>query len=307
MSSFISLEDVSLAYGDRTILEEINLHISPGESIALLGKNGAGKSSLIKALSGRLKPMKGRITIEGQDPYLYPDAVKNVALVPQSLALFSKLSVKENLLAFGQFASGKFSVTQKLDEVVKLFELQAYLGVAAGKLSGGWARRVNFAAGLMGGAKIFVLDEPTAGLDLHSIEEFSRWLEPLKKMGVTLILISHDLAHLGKLVDKVLVLHQLRVLEFDAIPTLLAKYFPEKKEIEFIFSKEVQDPTRLQELGLEPFGDEPCWRGSVLDTQYVLDQVKAHFAQSEVSIESLRIQKPNLTSLFNFLTQVEAR
>ena len=177
-------------YGAVTAVDGLELEIREGERFGLLGINGAGKSTTVKMLSGLTKPTSGEIFIGG---YRLPEegqqAKRLLGVSPQETAVAPNLSVRENLeLLCGIYGMDKAATGQRIGELAEQLGLQEVLDRRAGKLSGGWQRRVSIAMAMVSRPKILFLDEPTLGLDVIARSEL--W-ELIRNMPGTLLLTTH--------------------------------------------------------------------------------------------------------------------
>ena len=164
----IKTDKLTKKYKNLTAVDSLDLLVEQGELFALLGVNGAGKTTTIKMLSCLTKPTGGDAYLNGNSIVSDPAAVKNVIGVsPQETAVAPGLTVKENLaLMCGVHGFSKEKRQQKIKELSRQFDLAGVLGKKAGKLSGGWQRRLSIAMALISEPKILFLDEPTLGLDV---------------------------------------------------------------------------------------------------------------------------------------------
>ena len=179
-------------YKNLTAVDKLGLEIQQGELFSLLGVNGAGKTTVIKMLSCLTKPTSGDAIVGGYSITNEPAQVKRlIGVSPQETAVAPNLSVKENLeLICGIHGFSKEKTKAKIQELSEQFSLDSVLQRKAGKLSGGWQRRVSIAMALISEPKILFLDEPTLGLDVlarHDLWEVIRSL----KGKITIILTTH--------------------------------------------------------------------------------------------------------------------
>ena len=165
--------DLVKQYKEITAVDMLNLEIKQGELFALLGVNGAGKTTAIKMLSCLTKPTKGDALICGYSVTKEAEQVKRrIGVSPQETAVAPNLSVKENLeLICGIHGFSKEKTREKISELSEQFHLEALLKRKAGKLSGGWQRRVSIVMALISEPEILFLDEPTLGLDVIARHE----------------------------------------------------------------------------------------------------------------------------------------
>lgn len=179
-------------YKNITAVNRVNLEIKQGELFSLLGVNGAGKSTIIKMLSCLTKPTEGDALVGGYSIINQPEQVKRlIGVSPQDTAVAPNLTVKENLeLICGIHGFTKEKTSQKIEELCGKFNLETVLKRKAGRLSGGWQRRVSIAMALISEPKILFLDEPTLGLDVIARHELWDLIRSLKGK-VTIILTTH--------------------------------------------------------------------------------------------------------------------
>lgn len=197
----IKVENLTKKYGEKTVVNNINLTIKKGELFSLLGVNGAGKSTLIKLISTLIIPNHGTIEINGKDAFKNKYELRNILNVsPQETAIAPNLTVKENL----EFMAGVYQVkdASKIKELIEMFKLNEVLNQKAKTLSGGWMRKVSIAISLINDPKILFLDEPTLGLDVISRKELWKIIEKLKGV-ITIILTTHYMEEAEKLSDRI--------------------------------------------------------------------------------------------------------
>lgn len=191
-------------YKELTAVDKLDLEIRQGELFALLGVNGAGKTTTIKMLSCLTKPTKGDAMVGGYSVTKQPEQVKQlIGVSPQETAVASNLSVKENLkLICGIHEFSREKTETKIKQLTERFDLESVLQRRAGKLSGGWQRKVSIAMALIGEPKILFLDEPTLGLDVIARHELWDTICSLKG-NVTVILTTHYMEEAEALSDRI--------------------------------------------------------------------------------------------------------
>lgn len=200
-------------YGKLTAVDRLELEIEQGELLALLGVNGAGKTTTIKMLSCLTSPTEGEALVGGYSVTREAEQVKRlIGVSPQETALAPMLSVKENLeLICGIHGFSKEKTRDKLLELQKQFSLESILNRKAGKLSGGWQRRVSIAMALISEPEILFLDEPTLGLDVIARHELWNTIRALKGR-VTIILTTHYMEEAEALSDRIGIMKNGRLL-----------------------------------------------------------------------------------------------
>lgn len=232
-----AIKTVSLMkrYKNLTAVDNVNLEIRQGELFALLGVNGAGKTTTIKMLSCLTKPTQGDACVGGYSVTKQPDQVKRlIGVSPQETAVAPNLSVKENLeLICGIHGFSKEKTMEKIAELNRQFSLDAVLQRKAGKLSGGWQRRVSIAMALISEPEILFLDEPTLGLDViarHGLWEVIRAL----KGKVTIILTTHYMEEAQALSDRIGIMKNGRLLAVGTVEELNAMAKTQDFETAFV-------------------------------------------------------------------------
>ena len=191
-------------YGKLTALDRLDLQVHRGELFSLLGVNGAGKTTAIKLLTCLSKPTEGDARVGGHSITKEPDRVKAlIGVSPQETAVAPNLSVEENLaLICGIHGFSKEKTARRIGELSARFSLDSVLKRKAGKLSGGWQRRVSIAMALISQPQILFLDEPTLGLDVLARHELWDIIQKLKG-HVTIILTTHYMEEAQALSDRI--------------------------------------------------------------------------------------------------------
>jgi len=210
-------------YKKLTAVNRLSLEIMKGELFSLLGVNGAGKTTTIKILTCLTKPSAGDAIVEGYSITKEPEQVKRlIGVSPQETAVAPNLSVKENLeLICGIYGFSKEKTETKIGEITGEFALDTVLRRKAGKLSGGWKRRVSIAMALITEPQILFLDEPTLGLDVIARHDLWRVIRSLKGK-VTTILTTHYMEEAEALSDRIGIMKNGRLLAVGTVDELNA-------------------------------------------------------------------------------------
>ena len=209
----IQTRELVKRYKELTAVDQLNLEIRQGELFSLLGVNGAGKTTAIKMLSCLTRPTSGDATVGGCSITGQPEQVKRlIGVSPQETAVAPNLSVKENLeLICGIHGFSREKREAKIRELSGQFSLEAVLHRKAGKLSGGWQRRVSIAMALISEPKILFLDEPTLGLDVIARHDLWDAIRALKGR-ITIILTTHYMEEAEALSDRIGIMKNGRLL-----------------------------------------------------------------------------------------------
>ena len=239
--SAIKIEGLTKRYKDVLAVDSLSLNIEVGELVSLLGINGAGKTTTIKMLSCLSDPTEGDAYLHGKSIRTEKAAVKSlIAVSPQETAVAQGLSVYENLaLICGAHGFTKEKREKKIGELSSLLGLGEVMKRRAGKLSGGWQRRLSIAMALISEPKILFLDEPTLGLDVIARSELWDIIRALKGK-VTVILTTHYMEEAEALSDRIAIMKGGRLLVCDSADNIKASTGAKSFEEAFIITvKEV--------------------------------------------------------------------
>ena len=222
-------------YAKRTAVDGLNLQIRQGELFSLLGVNGAGKTTTIKMLTCLTRPSGGDAFVGGYSVTKDPKQVRGlIGVSPQETAVAPNLTVKENLeLICGIHGFSREKTKTKIRELSGQFDLETVLGRKAGKLSGGWQRRVSIAMALIGEPKILFLDEPTLGLDVLARHELWNTIRSLKGR-VTIILTTHYMEEAQALSDRIGIMQSGRIRAVGTVEELIRQTGTEDFESAFV-------------------------------------------------------------------------
>lgn len=231
----IELKSLTKVYKDTTAVNRVSLSIKEGELFSLLGINGAGKTTTIKMLSCLTKPTSGDAFLFGESICTNPNAVKSmIGISPQETAVAMGLTVRENLeLMCGAQGFSKQKTREKIAEITQQYRLTEILNKKAGKLSGGWQRRLSIAMALIGEPKILFLDEPTLGLDVIARSELWDTIRSLKGK-ITIVLTTHYMEEAENLSDHVAIMKSGSLIALGTADELKKKANKETFEAAFV-------------------------------------------------------------------------
>lgn len=200
----VNIKNLTKKYKDITAVNKLNLCIHKGELFSLLGVNGAGKTTTVKMLTCLVKPTDGDAELLGKSIVSDSAAVKSIiGILPQETAVAPNLNVRENLMLMcGVHGFSREKSRNKTDELIKLFGFEEITAKKAGKLSGGWQRRLSIAMALISEPQILFLDEPTLGLDVIARSELWDIIRSLKGK-ITIILTTHYMEEAESLSERV--------------------------------------------------------------------------------------------------------
>ena len=223
----LKLERVSLYFGKRKILEDLNLNLNQGEILGLLGPNGVGKSTIFNIIIGLLKPNFGSIFINNEnvtkDPIFYRTKKYKIGYVPQHGGYFHDLSLRENLKAISEMViEDKKLREERINLLISKFELESLQNIKAEFLSGGQKKRLVISLALLSNPKILLLDEPFAALDIMTIKNLQQIIVDLQTQNnISIILCDHQARDLLSCVDLAIVLSDGKVIAKDTPNNLI--------------------------------------------------------------------------------------
>ena len=220
----INARGLRKCYKSITAVEGLDLSIQKGELFSLLGVNGAGKTTTIKMLTCLTRPTAGEALVGGHSITKEAERVKRIIGVsPQETAVAPNLTVRENLeLICGIHGFSREKTQGKLEELSRQFDLETVLNRRAGKLSGGWQRRVSIAMALIGEPEILFLDEPTLGLDVLARHELWDVIRAMKGR-ITIIFTTHYMEEAAALSDRIGIMKDGRLLAMGTVAELIEK------------------------------------------------------------------------------------
>ena len=217
----LEVRDINTSYGDVQILRDLSLKVEAGEVLCMLGRNGAGKTTALKAIMGLVRPRSGSISLDGVELTAMPAhkvPKQGLAYVPQGRRLFAELSVAENI-EIGLMARGKGRDTR--DRVLNLFPvLNERMKQRSGTLSGGEQQMLAMARALCLEPKVLLLDEPTEGLSASAIAPISDSITELRAQGVAIILVEQRVDAVLPVADRVAFIENGRTRDTVDVETL---------------------------------------------------------------------------------------
>ena len=252
--NMIEFIDISLAFGDKVVLKNVNLKVKKGETVAILGPSGTGKSTLLRILIGLQEPDGGNINVFGIKNIIgkseedWNDVRKNIGMVFQYSALFDFLTVYENI-AFGLRQHTEKTEEEINDIVMEMLQVVGLPGLEneyPATLSGGMKKRIGFARAIAIDPEILLYDEPTAGLDPIMANVITDLMISIrKKLGVTALLVTHDMKSAFRAADRVAMIY-----DGDIVVNLPTEEFINSKNplvYNFIHGRDLETPLTNEE------------------------------------------------------------
>lgn len=301
----LETRSLDVFHGSREIIRGLNLSIPKGKILGLLGPNGAGKTTLVRTLLGFHKQMRGEILWKGKAVDKIQDEYRlGVGLVPQELAIYPDLSASENLSFFASlYGMGKSEIQSRTNELLECVGLLDRGNQPAGQFSGGMARRLNLAIGVVHSPELLILDEPTVGVDPQSRNRMLELLREWNQGGMTILYTSHFLSEAEILCDELVIMDEGKVLAGGSLGDLLSTL-----PVRITFTNHLPDRDSILRKWEEKTGKS--WaKGEIpgtmttdlqdkTDMQWFWDQL----SRSGAPIDSVGIERPRLEDLFLRLT-----
>ena len=227
INSIVEFDNVSLSYGNRLILDNINFKINEGQIFGMLGPNGVGKSTIFNLITGLVNPDKGRIKIINEDVTKYPVYLRTkkfkVGYVPQYGGFFNDLSLHDNLKAISEIVIDKKNLrSERINYLISKFELDNLKDIKAKFLSGGQKKKLVIALSLLGDPKVLLLDECFAALDVMTIKMLQEIIVNLQQENrITICICDHQARDLLACVDTAMILSNGKIIAQDSPSNLV--------------------------------------------------------------------------------------
>ena len=227
INSIIEFSNISLSYGNRLILDNINFKINEGQIFGMLGPNGVGKSTIFNLITGLVNPDKGKIKIVNEDVTKYPVYLRTkkfkVGYVPQYGGFFNDLTLHDNLKAISEIVIDKKNLrSERINYLISKFELDNLKDIKAKFLSGGQKKKLVIALSLLGDPKVLLLDECFAALDVMTIKMLQEIIVNLQQENrITICICDHQARDLLACVDTAMILSNGKIIAQDSPSNLV--------------------------------------------------------------------------------------
>lgn len=315
-STVLKVQNLHKQFGSTPILSNINLDVSKGDILGIIGLSGSGKTTLLNTLLGLLPPDQGKVLFKHPSLNGYLAVNKNpraitrlVGYAPQDPSFYRRLTVKENLAHFSSlFDVAEDQVNSKAEYLLKSMDLWHVRNTLGGNLSGGQSRRLGIACSVIHDPSVVIFDEPTADLDPVIRKEIWKLIDNVHKTGKTVVLTSHYLDELEDKCNKVIILHKSTVVAFGS-PKDLKKKFSDNEEIHLeLESKNYKAlATKIKGSKLPVSKIKMDNDKLVIHTPKgadVMYSVLHHLRQKKEKIVDVDLRKPSLDEVFeSFVTR----
>jgi len=302
----ISCNDLSKRYGKRFAVEQASFNISAGEVVGFLGPNGAGKTTTLRMLAGLIRPTSGSAQILGES--VPSGALRRVGTMIEEPSFYPYLSGRDNLRYVARLHGGVSNA--RVDEVLAFVKLDLAGSKRVGAYSQGMRQRLGLARALLWDPEVLLLDEPTNGLDPVGIAEIRESLRSVAARGVTILISSHILGEIEKLVDRILAIEGGRIVFDGPLQQLLQRIDPETASRSVQYTLRSSDPEALLNAlsGLGFSGERG--KGDVVDVLVASERADAllgDLARAGVAVLEARRQANDLEHAYLRLVQGDGR
>lgn len=288
--NILTVEHLNKKFGKKEVLKDISFKINEGEILAFIGPNGSGKTTTIKCILGLQKMNGGKVTINGFDVKSdFVHAIEKVGCIVESPDVYMYLTGMENLKM--QARLYKDVSSERLTEVIKLVNLEGRIHDKVSKYSLGMRQRLGIAISLINYPNLLILDEPTNGLDPEGIKELRDLLKKLSKMGVGVLISSHNLSELESFCNKVLIISDGKVIEENTIEEI-------KKMDDNKYTLKVSDTSLVKNIltNKDEIVDK-CYFTVIKDEEEIAKLIKT-LVENNISVYEVRKEEITLEEAF---------
>lgn len=294
----LELKNISKKRGDRQILKNVSFSIDKGEIYGFVGRNGAGKSTTIKIITGMLFPDEGEVIICGQNLQKRREALRNIGVIIENPEMYSYMTGRQNLNYISSLVS---NVTKsQIEELIKFSKLGSKIDDKVKSYSLGMKQRLGLAQSLMGNISILILDEPTNGLDPIGVIELKNTINTLvKEKGLTVFISSHILSEIESMCDKVIFIDNGKIISVEKIRDNLIK----DKNIKNMYIKTNSPQKALEIVGEIPNlevlkVDSDCIVVSIYNNAISNSEMLIKLSEHKIPVESFYEIKETLEEKF---------
>jgi len=237
----IQCKSLTKKFGDFAAVDQVSFDVQDGEVFGLLGPNGAGKTTTMRLLSTVLRPSGGTASVAGYDLIQEPQAVRaSIGVLPEETGLYDRLTPREHLLYYGQLHGIPGEVLRKrIDQLLEVMELADRANTKVGDFSKGMKQKVALLRAFVHDPPVFLLDEPTAGLDVMSARSIHAFVERFRKEGKAVMISTHNMTEAQKLCDRIAIIDHARIIATGTLGELEAR--TAQKDLESVFVQLVRD------------------------------------------------------------------
>lgn len=240
----ISIENFTMKFGNKTVIDDMSFEVQKGETFGFLGSNGSGKTTTMRALLGIYQPTSGKLHINGKS--FEPQDGATLGYLPEERGLYKKESVLDVMTYFGQLKGlGKREAKEWSLDYLKRVKLDDKAKSKVDKLSGGQQQKVQLGVTIMNDPDVLILDEPTKGFDPVNRRLLMDIIETQREKGATIILITHDMAEVERLCDRLILLKDGKKAAYGTVAEVLEKF----------------NKTSMDDVFLRVYGEDAAMQG----------------------------------------------
>lgn len=287
----ISVRGLTVSYGNHVAVDDVSFNVLQGECFALLGTNGAGKTTIIETLQGHLVPDSGGVSVFGNNPRNLRAVRPRIGIMLQENGVALELTVRETVRLLGSLSGREDDV----DRVLGSAGLTARASTRVAQLSGGERRRLDFASAVWGAPELVFLDEPTTGLDVEGRHELWSMVDELRRNGTTIVLITHYLEEVKERADHVVLMHRGRIHAQGRVADLVA-------EMPGHITFRVDSRQRVVQA-LSAVDHDGVGQIATHDLQAELTDLLVWARENKVQLEDLEVGPARLDEVFHTLSQ----
>lgn len=309
-ANVIEVNNLEHSYGSVKAVDNISFAVKEGEIFSFLGPNGAGKSTVINILTTLRKIQKGEARVNGYDVARESRSVRrSIGIVFQMLCLDHEMTVCENLEYHGKiYSMPKNERKKRIDELLKLTELENKRDTLAKDLSGGMKRRLELARGLMTKPAVLFLDEPTIGFDIQTRMRMWEYLKEIKRAGTTIFLTTHYMEEADQLSDRISIIDHGKIIVTGTADELKNKLGKDLIYLETSDNKIAADILRAIKSVKTVTEDTKSLRVMIgEDVTHVLPQIIEQIRQAGIEIATVNLKKPSMDDVFVHYTGHDLR
>ncbi|MFH1211235.1 MAG: ABC transporter ATP-binding protein [archaeon] len=304
---FIEFKNITKKFGEKVVLNGVNLEINYGERFGVIGISGSGKTTLLNILIGFLNPNTGNIFYQSKDIVRDHSSIrKTFGFATQDGSFYIKLTVKENLDYFGKlYGMAQSDINRRAEGLLKLVGLYQAKGVLAENLSKGMQRRLDIACALIHDPKVLILDEPTEDLDPMLRKDILLLVKKINERGTTVIITSHLLTEIEAICTKIAILHNGQIIETGATEQLKGRYY-KNEEIHLQTSPGNYEriAKKLRKIDIDSIDvKEHKMVVYTPKAEKVLHQILHVIEESREHLVDVAVNKPTLEEVFERLTK----
>jgi ABC-2 type transport system ATP-binding protein len=297
----IEVNNLEHSYGDLKAVDNISFTVKKGEIFSFLGPNGAGKSTVINILTTLRKIQKGEAKVNGYDVATESkDVRRSIGIVFQMMCIDYEMTVFENLEYHGKiYSMAKEYRRKRIDELIKLIELESKRDVLAKDLSGGMKRRLELARGLMTKPAVLFLDEPTVGFDIQTRMRMWEYLREIKKEGTTIFLTTHYMEEADQLSDRISIIDHGKIIVTGSGSELKNQLGKDLIYLETSDNKVAANVLRTIE-SVKGINEDTRFLRVMLgvDATHILPKIMDVVRQNGIEITTVNIKKPSMDDVF---------